>query len=830
MNDSRLTLVVAPAGFGKTTAIVQGLARLQRRTAWVSLDAHDDALPVFARYVIAAMQQLDPVFGRDALDLLRAGGSPAPLQTAALLVNSLYGQDESLTLVIDDYHVISDDAVHEFMIGLVEHLPPRIHIVIVTRHDPPFPARWRARGWMHEVRGDALRFSAGDAAAYLNGRLALALTESQIAHLVEQTEGWIAGLHLAALALGPTSQRQGSIRQFSGSAPFVFGYLVEEVLHSQPGDIQKFLMQTAVLGRMNAELCDGLTGRSDSADVLEHLLRLNLFVTSLGEGWYRYHPLFADVLRALVPVDAQRALHARAADLLRDMGQAEAAVRHYLLAADEHEAAQCAADQVLPMLHSGDLLLLQSLLAQLPSSALHHPLLLLAKGWLAAHAHRLWDASACLNQIDTRQIDAEAGAWVQIAHGLTAFYDGRMPDVLAHIEAARMLSQSSSVSGMFCWLRGVALWEHGESEQALDSLRAALRTPEIDNDPFGCAGISYFLADNLHQMGRRAEALAICERVMAQLVDADDTPLVHAAPVTAQAGILHYEANELDTATYLLRLGLRLAEPLALTRGLVIGRVYLAQIAFALGDQDAALRLLYDARYVASAADSPPFIWVVDAIESWLMLRAGTPEPMERWLNTFPLDHARVPFPVHMAALRGMADLGDARVLDLLERLETDARQRGLHRRLIPLLLVRARLHDRSGDDRAAQVVLGQALAYAVPGGYRRDFLDAHPRILALLHSVRGHAPAFVDSLTGGHSAVPRVGHAASLPDALTERELEVMRLAAEGWSNREIAAHMVVAVSTVKTHIKHAFSKLDADSRTRAVARARALGLIHSA
>jgi LuxR family maltose regulon positive regulatory protein len=403
-----------------------------------------------------------------------------------------------------------------------------------------------------------------------------------------------------------------------------------------------------------------------------------------------------------------------------------------------------------------------------------------------------------------------------------------MTAIPPHIEAAKSHSQSPQLTGIYDWLGGVALWEQGQSQAAIERIRAALRAPSIANDPFGYSGISFFLSDYLNQMGRRQEALALCERLMDELVDADDNLLAHAAPIVAQAGILHYEVNDLDTATYLLNTNLHLSQPMSLTQGLVVGRVYLAFIDYARDRKDEAYRMLHDARHIATTAGSRYFTLVVDAAENWLHLRDGHSGRMIRWLAHLPLDNPRVPFAVRLIALRGLVHTQDERAASLLSMLESTARQTEHDRRLIPLLILKAQHHDQQTDHGAAFTALREAVSLATVGDYRRDFLDEPPRVLDMLARIQNAAPAFIESLTQREPKSVKIEQPSV--DPLTERELEVIKLAALGYSNREIAAEMFVAVSTIKTHIKHAFSKLDADgSRTRAIARARKLGLLQN-
>lgn len=824
---SHVTLIVAPAGFGKSTLAARLIENQQERSVWLTLDEHDNDLAQFVLYVVKAVQQLEPTVGQDALNALYTDAPPSPETLATLLINSTVAMQQGLTLVLDDYHLINNPDVHQFMIVTIANAINGFRFIVTSRHDPHFPARWRARGWIHEIRTDNLRFSNQMAATYLNQQMNLNLTSDEIETLVRRTEGWISGLQLAALALLSAPDRSQFVTIFGGSQRFVIDYLMEEVLEQQPDHLQVFLRQTAILNRMSADLCEAVTGRTDSAHILKHLHDHNLFIVALGRGWFRYHQLFADVLQLSLSADEQTELHQRAGDWLRGEGLIEEAVSHYIRANALEIAATCVADLVIASIGIGDHLRLKHLLSLLPETA-HtlRPELLLARSWFATHAYQLDSATALLNQINTD--DAELQAWISAIRALIAYSRGEMTAILSHIEAARPYSQSPELTGMYDWLSGVALWEQGQPQPAIERIRTALRSPSVYNDPFGYSGISYFLSDYLNQMGRRQEALAVCERLMDELVDADDNLLAHVAPIVAQAGILHYEANELDTAAYLLNTNMHLSQPLNLTPAMVIGRVYLALIGYAHDNKEAAYRMLHDARHITNRTESHPFSLTVDAVENWLHMRDGNPDRMTHWLKELPLTPPRLPFTVCLIALRGLIHTQGENAMPLLQTLEATARQAGHDRRLIPLFILRALHHDRQTDHEAAFVALREAVRLAAVSNYQRDFLDEPPRVLDMLSRIRDVSPGFIDSLI--QRAPQPFNVQQPLIDPLTERELEVIELAARGYSNREIAAEMFVAVSTIKTHIKHAFSKLDAEgSRTRAIARARELGLLQN-
>lgn len=821
----RITAVIAPAGFGKTALALATLRFAPGDVAWLTLDRRDNSLFMFALYVVAALQHGVPGVGADVMAALGSGPLPDVDTLADLLIDSLAGLGSSLWLVLDDLHVVTDESAQVWLRTLVEHLPPEVHVLVTSRHDAPFPTRWKVQGWLTEFRAADLRFSAEESRVLLRERLGPGASEDVIARLVQRCEGWAAGLQLAALALRDEPDPVAFARRFDGSQRDIADYLHEEVLVSQPHDLRQFLERTSILERLTAPLCEALTGRRDSADVLAQLAAGNAFVMDLGEGTFRYHDLFAEMLRIGLEPDERRRLHGQAAEACLRLGLRSEAIQHFIAAGQADRAEACVAEYVLPALKSDDLLTLRILIEQLPRGSSGQPLLRLARSWFAAHAHQTTQATQLLDSLENEELDAEARAWAGGVRALIAYQARDLEAVLPLVEAARDLPQAGALSGMFDWLSGAALWEQGQSAQALARIRSALRTPSIVRVPFGYAGITFFLIDYLHQLGRRDEAWAVCDHALTELVDAVDNPLVYAAPVTVQAGLLHYDADELDAAESFLRSALSQSQPLSLAQGIVLAHGYVALCAAARGDAATSGRELQAARRSADRADAQPLALVVEGIASSLDLRRGDDRAMRDWLRDVPADLCRLPLVAMETAVRGLVQVEGELARARLERCAEQTRARGQVRRLIPIEIGLALLHDRAGRTTLARETLTEAVTLAARSQARRAFLDDSPHLLSLLPDVRAAAPDFIDSLLG-HSSSP-AGPVEPLLDRLTDRERVILQLAADGYSNREIAVQLVVAVSTVKSHIKHVFSKLGADSRTRAIARARALGLV---
>lgn len=385
----RLTLISAPAGYGKTTLLAEWIATKPECAAWLSLDAQDDNAARFWTYVIAALQTVSKAdLGQRALQALEASEVSDPQTILTSLLNDVAALDHTIILVLDDYHVITNRVIHEGMTFLIEHLPQQLHLVIATRADPLLPiSRLRARGQLTELRVADLRFTADEAAAFLNDSMNLDLTAQDVQALESRTEGWIVGLQLAALSMQGRADAHAFIEAFTGSHHYVLEYLADEVLQRQPESLQRFLIETSILNRMCAPLCNAVTERSDSADVLADLNRRNLFVTPLdGEHyWFRYHHLFAELLNGHLQrlrANDLPMLHRRAAQWHEANGDAGDALRHALAIPDYAYASRMVVNNWRRIYHQGHLRMAVEWLNSLPADLIRQsPPLSVAYCW-----------------------------------------------------------------------------------------------------------------------------------------------------------------------------------------------------------------------------------------------------------------------------------------------------------------------------------------------------------------------------------------------------------------------------------------------------------------
>jgi LuxR family transcriptional regulator, maltose regulon positive regulatory protein len=871
-----LTLVCAPAGFGKTALLADWARGGQRPVAWLSLDTGDNDPVRFWRHVAAALDRVRAGVGERVAGLLR----PPPRSFEAVitaLVNELTTQPNEVALVLDDYHLVHAPPVHGSLVFLLEHLPPSLCLVLAGRADPPLPlARLRARGQLTELRAGDLRFSPEEAAALLRSAVGPDLPEAAVAALADRTEGWVAGLQLAALSLQGRTDIAAFVAGFSGSHRYVMDYLAEEVLDRQPEPLRGFLLETSVLERLCGPLCDAVTGRGDSQQLLEQVERANLFLVPLDEvrGWWRYHHLFADLLRARLQQQPERVaeLHRAAAAWHEAHGFADEAVSHTLAAGEVGWAARLVERHIEGLLRRSEGATLGRWLAALPAEAvdsrarlcLAQAVAAVVVGQLEAVEPLLAAAEHALATIDEEPHQPSVGRALSVLANVPAsiaFLRAELArfrgdaeravafdrQALSHLDEGDWLLRSQ-----VRWNLAGADWLRGRLTRAEHALAEVVAERRAAGEGFMAMLVGYDLGQVQRAQGRLGAALASYQRWLEPAGQAGHQP-PHAGMAHVGVAEVLYERDELDAAHTHATQAVALCRQLAFTQPLVSGLGVLARIRQAQGDAASALEAIGQAQRVGL---SPQVVALLNPVPVWrarLWLARGEVAEAARWVEGRGLrvtDEPSYPREGEYLVLARvlLAQRQPDRALGLLERLHAQAAAQGRTGSVIEVRALQALALQAASDRAGALAALAEVLALAGPEGYLRVFVDEGApmaRLLGRLAAAQraGHValpaearPDYLDRLAlafqprrarADAGTTHQLAGVAGLVEPLSDRELQVLGLLAVGRSNQQIADELVVVLDTVKKHVGHILDKLGAANRTQAVARARALGLL---
>jgi len=874
--ESKLTLISAPAGFGKTTLLAEWLAAnraAERSAAWLSLDQDDNQPAFFWTYLVAALQTVAPGVGARALSLLQ-GPQPPPIEMIlTTLLNELGGVPNDIVLVLDDYHVIDAHDVNDGMAFLLEHLPPQIHLVIATRADPALPlARLRARGELVEIRAADLRFTPGEAAAYLNDVMELHLAAPDAAALEARTEGWIAALQLAALSMQGRDDVAGFIAGFAGDDRYIVDYLVEEVLHRQPEQVRSFLLETSILARMTGPLCDAVTGQDGGKATLEALDRGNLFLVPLDDRrrWYRYHQLFADVLRARL-VDERPGqvpeLHRRACAWHEDHGDRSEAIRHAMAGGDFARAADLVELAIPATFQKDQAATARRWLEALPDELIRaRPVLsvayaatLLEGGRVEGVDARLRDAERWLDATADGRAGPRAPSTAMVVVDQDAFR--RLPGSIALYRAALAMAHGDVAGtrthaqqvldlvdeddqlgrGAAAGLLGLVAWARGDLEAAHRSYAESMANLQEAGHLSDVIGGAIVQADIQIAQGRLRDAMRTYERGLRLATG-------HGAPAQRGAADMHTgmselfrERNDLETAAQHLLMSRELGEESGLSQNPYRSRVTAARIRQAQGDPDGALELLEEAERLYASDFSPDVrpvaavkarVWIaqgnLSAAWGWAQERRVAAADELSYLHEF--EHATL---ARLLLAQGTRDRAEDRIavaIELTERLLAAADDGGRKGSAIDILVVQALARHARDDPAGALTSLARAVALAEPEGYVRVFIDEGPPMAALLKLAAKprNASSYVRRLVAAVVTVEgQTPVKQSLIEPLSERELEVLRLLESELDGPAIARELTVSLATVRSHTRSIYAKLGVNSRRAAVRRAAELGLL---
>ena len=881
----KLTIISAPAGFGKTTLVSEWVVDCGRPTAWLSLDEGDNDLTRFLTYLISALQTIVPTVGEGVLSVLHVSQPQPPIESIlTTLLNEITAIPESFILVLDDYHLTDSKVVDNALTFLVEHQPPQMHLVITTREDPNLPlARLRSRNQLTELRAADLRFTSSEAAEFLNQMMSFNLSMEEVAALEARTEGWIAGLQLAALSMQGHQDVPAFIQAFAGDHRYIVDYLVEEVLKRQPESIRNFLLQTAILDRLNGSLCDAVTGQPGGKTRLETLQRGNFFLIPLDDKrhWYRYHHLFADVLHMHLMAeqpDQVPALHRRASEWYEQNGSSADAIRHALAGGDFERAADLVELASPAMSRNRQEAILLGWLQSLPDELLQYrPVLgvtyahvLMASGELEGVEARLQDAERWLNTtadmgerpdassaemvvVDKEEFRRLPGM-IAIAHAGLALARGDVPGTVTYAQRALDLAPEDDhmTRGGAAGFLGLAYWTSGDLEAAhrtyADGMASLQKAGNISD---AINGATTLAAIRIAQ-GRLHDAMRTYEQAL-QLAMEHGTPgfaVRGTADMYVGMSEILRERNDLHAATQHLLRSKEMGEHTGFPENRYRWRVAMARIRHAQGDLEGALEMLDEAERLYMSDFSPHVhpiaawktrVWLaqkrLDEALTWARVQGLSVQDDLGYVREF--EHITLARVLLAQYRNDRADRSIVEAIGLLERLLTAAQEGGRMGSVIEILILQALAHQAQGDISTALIPLQQTLTLAEPEGYIRIFLDEGSPMVQLLRDAAARKiksnytskllTAFEADQQGLEVETPRSASPASssLIEPLSLRELEVLRLFKTELSGPEIARELTIALSTVRTHTESIYRKLDVKNRRAAVKRAAELRLI---
>ncbi|MGJ3246193.1 MAG: LuxR C-terminal-related transcriptional regulator [Elainellaceae cyanobacterium] len=881
----KLTLISASAGFGKTTLLAEWVAAVPTRpVAWVSLDPSDNDPAVFWTYLITALQKIQPDLGERSLSLLQSP-QPPPIESVLMtLLNELTAVEAEFALILDDYHAIETHAIHDGIGFLLGHLPPHMHLIIASRVDPPLSlARLRSHGALTELRAIDLRFTPEEAAAFLNRVMGLEISVADVAALEQRTEGWIAGLQLAALSLQGREDISDFVAAFSGGDRYIVDYLLEEVLQRQSDRVRHFLLQTAILERLSGELCDAVTDQTGGQVMLEALERGNLFIIPLDNTrqWYRYHHLFADVLLAHALMEWPErlpSLHGRASKWYEQHDLFSEAIRHALAAQDFERAANLIEPAWPAMRNRQQEATVRSWLKMLPDSLIRtRPILSVAYALVLLNAGQpegietyLQDAErelAQLTQAGSPAAQRIAANEVQYrflpasianARAYRAQALGDFASTITYAQQAMMLlpPDEGYERGTTAAFLGLAYWSSGDVAAAHRSFAEGLRIFQKLGGTQIVVAATPILANMGMAQGWLRATVKTCEQTLQLATHQSGSILQGTAELYLVLSEIRYEQGDLAAASQLLQQGEALREQVSISAANYLWQTMKAQLTAVQGDLDAALDQLHEAARLYRRSPVPNFR-PVEALKVRWWLQQGRLAEALGWVRESGLSADDEPSYLREYEHLTLARVAIAQyrsngtdeaihpVIGLLTRLLAAAEAQNRTGSMIKILVVLALAKEALGDVAAAIASLERALTLAEPEGYVRIFAECGTLMVRLLQEAltRRITPIYTQRLliaskTWGQqpkelSALPlsrRLSAAEAHPpliEPLSQRELEVLRLLTTELSGPEIARELVVALSTVRTHTKRIYSKLNVTNRRAAVKRAAELDLI---
>lgn len=863
--SNALTLVSAPAGSGKTTLLSEWRSGpgSERPVAWVSLDAADNDPHRFFQCLAAALDTLQPIIAQEIQPYLQTSGNLNIEAILTQLVNTLGGLSLDFALILDDYHVIETAAIHETLTFLLNHLPAHMHIVILTRSDPPLPlARLRAGGQLVEIRTDDLRFTIDEATVFLNEVMGLCLTLVQVSSLEQRTEGWIAGLQLAALSMQGRGDVDGFITAFSGSHRYIVDYLGEEVLNHQPEEVRNFLLRTSILDRLTGPLCDALTCQMDGQAMLDRLAQSNLFLIPLDDErcWYRFHHLFAELLRNHLHRECQPEeldqLHQQAAVWFEGNSYLFEALNHAMAGRDYGRAARLIGSQFVAIASSHQLPdfihwvegIPESVIATHPRFAIFKSYVMGSQGKTETVKHYIQLAEASLdNLIHSGQISIQDPEYASILAEIrsnqvgVAVFEGDFQTALSAAQEALALAPVDATFVRCHTLLNLAFTynQMGQFSDAIEASNLALPLAKTVRHLGSISDAFGELSKTLKTLGRLHRAWNLLQEALYYGENQKYSRLSHWAPVYYDAADILYQWNQIEEAEKLIRKGIEVSHQGGRSFYEISGLIQSARIHIARKELNEAIKIL---DRCATEEQKTGILYHHDELsyyQAFINASLGDPAKAEAWISSHEtaisdkLGYGQSA--IAFARLHLLISIG--KITDAMQALQpilTLSQSQGCLGWQIQALILQAVAQQRKSDLKDSLSSLEEALLLAEPEGYVRIFLEEGQSIQQLLKTLSArlidqNLVNYSQRLLAAFAAEPTPAPAEKRPQPspLSRRELELLALIAAGKSNKEIASQLYISIGTVKRHTVNIFTKLDVRNRTEAVARAREMGLL---
>lgn len=857
--ESKLTLVCAPAGFGKTTLLVDWISKSTRPVAWVSLDQTENDPVRFFKYLTGALQTIEKDLGNSTRSMLDVNEGFPIESFAANLISDISEFKTDFLLILDDFHVIDNPNVYKAAEFILDNMPENMHLVISSRVDPPFPiTRMKVQNQVTEIRPVDLSFNLEEISSFYNEIMELNLKDREIAVMESKTEGWIAGLQLAGISMKGNKDISGFIDAFAGDNRHVVDYLAEEVLNRQPDHIQQFLFQSSILSRFCAELCDAVTGRNDSRIILEELERINLFLIPLDDKrlWFRYHHLFGELMRQRLVEkypDTLNDLNLKASHWFEAQGEMEDAVNHAVAADCYDRAADLIETYVQTDWQGREQIRLLKWLEKIPSQIVYtRPDLWLVQNRILLEGGQQKVAKKNLDRLEA-DLNSLQNAPFDITQEESLVYQGKIAAIRAHIATTRgdiigiekfckkaldlLPKKDSACRATVALSSGIAQNIKGDAVAGVKAhSEAAIAAKGAGNVYLHLIARLWKIID-LKDIGQLPEASKICDELLKEIDENKLSFNVAQGHVNGVRGELLYEMNKLEEAEQYAKIGVSNLQHGHDVSHLGWRLTCLIKILCSRQKVNEAHDLVFNVDHLMKTVPIPPWLCSqIKAVKARVLLMQGHKDKLLKWIGDHGLkvdwEYTVLREPeniMHARILLNQDRLDDAlEVTDrLLEVQEKDSRVLNQ----IETLIIKSSILSKMQRKTDSSNTLVQALTLAQPGGYLRVFVDEGPPLAMLIETIddfgKKSVKEFTKKLLVEFKTRKQVIYPGNLIEPLSDRELEVLRLLSAGLSNKTITEELFISSNTVKTHLKNIYSKLSVHSRSEAIIKAQELDLL---